>query len=427
VPGRIRVIIVDDVQESRENVERLLRFEPDIEIIGFASRGQEAIDLALAKQPDIILMDVNMPDMDGITATRIIMSQLPSVGVIMMSVLNEPDVLRRSMTAGAREYLVKPFSLDELLDGIRTVNESRPRHTQIQAPPTGQSPAGAAVATQIRHTGKATVICVAGVKGGTGRSTIATNLAVAIRQSSQQRVALVDANIWFGDIGVMMNVTESKTMSDAVPYLRQVDSELINNIMVEHGSGVQLLLAPPSPQEAEYVTPDLVKGLVSVLAEMYDVIIIDTRPSFDELNLAMFDLADLLLLVVTMDMTAIKDARQFLEVTDLLGYPSDRVRLVLNRSNTYSGIPAAEIGDSLRRTLWARIPDEPGPVLRSVNEGVPLVSSNQDSKVTEEVNRMAREILAEINPDEAPRVIEPRREQKPSLVGWFQKAKRGEL
>src|SRR5690606_20190609 len=111
--GKIRVLIVDDVQESRENVERLLRFEPNIDTVGLASRGQDAIELTMSKRPDIVLMDVNMPDMDGITATRAIMSQVPSTGVIMMSVLNEPDVLRRSMLAGAREFLVKPFSLDD--------------------------------------------------------------------------------------------------------------------------------------------------------------------------------------------------------------------------------------------------------------------------------------------------------------------------
>jgi pilus assembly protein CpaE len=213
----------------------------------------------------------------------------------------------------------------------------------------------------------------------------------------------------------MMNVSDSKTMLDAVPYLRQVDAELIGNIIVEHGSGVQLLLAPPSPQESEVVTADLVKSLVSVMTTIYDVVIIDTRPSFDELNLAVFDASDVLLLVVTMDMTAIKDARQFLEVTELLGYPEDRLKLVLNRANTYSGIPATEIGESLRRPLWARIPDEPGPVLRSINEGVPLVSSSGDSKVVEEINRMTREVLGMVNP-ESGSVSQESRSPKAGLV-----------
>jgi pilus assembly protein CpaE len=399
--GKIRVLIVDDVQESRENVERLLRFEPNIEIAGSASRGQDAIELTIAKKPDIVLMDVNMPDMDGIVATRAIMSQSPSTGVIMMSVLNEPDVLRRSMLAGAREFLVKPFSLEELLSSIQNVHVSTPRlivqHGPI--PETAGTPASGSNGTITRSGGRARVITVASVKGGVGRSMIASNLAVALQRECDLNVALVDGNISFGDIGVMMNVTDTKTILDAVPYLRQIEPELIANITAQHATGVTLLLAPPSPQEAEVVTPDLVKSILSTMMSMFDVIIIDSRASFDDITIGFFDDSDVLLLVVTMDMTAIKGARQFVEVTELLGYPSDRVRLVLNRSNTYSGIPAEEIGESLRRPIWAKIPDEPGPIQRSINEGVPLVSSGADSKAAAEIKRMAREIAAEYDPE----------------------------
>jgi pilus assembly protein CpaE len=422
--GKIRVLIVDDVQESRENVERLLKFEPDIEIVGSASRGQEAIEISASKRPDIILMDVNMPDMDGIAATRAILSESPSTGVIMMSVLNEPDVLRRSMLAGAREYLVKPFSLDELLSSIHNVHVSTPKLVMQQAASTdvAMTPAGQP-SGPVRQSGKAVTISVAGIKGGTGRSVIAANLAVALQHLGGLRVALVDGNVSFGDIAVMMNVSDATTMLDAVPYLRQIDQELVTNIMVEHASGVKMLLAPPSPQEAEVVTPDLVRGIVSTMSSMFDVVIVDTRPSFDDLNLGLLDITDLIFLVVTMDMTAIKAARQFIEVTDLLGYPGERVRLILNRLNQYSGIPATEIGESLRRPIWARIPDEPGPVLRSINEGVPLVGSSNDSKFAEEINRMARELVLEINPDMQSHVIDAR-QQRAGLIQRLRSTRR---
>jgi pilus assembly protein CpaE len=415
--GKIRVLIVDDVQESRENVERLLKFEPDMEIVGSASRGQDAIELTIALKPDIVLMDVNMPDMDGITATRAIMSQSPSTGVIMMSVLNEPDILRRSMLVGAREFLVKPFSLDELLSSIQNVHVTRPKGL-VQSIAVTADPVTAVMTNEgiTRSAGRARVITVASVKGGVGRSTIATNLAIALKQECGLRVALVDGNLSFGDIAVMMNVTDTKTILDAVPYLRQIDQELIMNVTAEHASGVTLLLAPPSPQEAEVVTPDLVRSAISTMKSMFDVIVIDTRPSFDDLTIGLFDESDLLLLVVTMDMTAIKGARQFIEVTELLGYPTDRIRLVLNRVNGFSGIPAAEIGESLRRSIWAKVPDEPGPVQRSINEGVPLVGSHTDSKVAEEIKRIAHEIATEYDPDRANATAGEYRSQRSGLV-----------
>ncbi len=356
-----------------------------------------------------------MPDMDGVAATRAILSQRPSVGVIMMSVMNEPDILRRSMVAGAREFLVKPFSLDELLTSIRTVHANTPK---MMMAATAGPESNLAHPSPVRRDGKGTVIALAGVKGGIGRSTIATNLAVALQQTGLRRVALVDANTSFGDVAVMMNVTDSKTMLDAVPYLRQIDAELLNNIMAEHSSGVRLLLAPPSPQEAEVVTSDLVKQAIAVLSDLYDVVIVDTRPGFDDLNLGIFDSSDIIMLVVTMDMTSIKDARQFLEVTDLLGYPSERVRLVLNRVNSYSGIPAEEIGDSLRRTLWAQIPDDPGPVLRSINEGVPIVDSSPDAKAALELKRISKELLVELAP-ETVSAGQDGKASKPKLVSRF--------
>jgi len=421
--AKIRVVIVDDVQESRDNIERLLTFEPDIEIIGRAARGQEAIDVAISLEPDVMLMDVNMPDMDGVTATTEISAQLPNVGVIMMSVLNEPDLLRRSMLAGAREFLVKPFSLDELLTSVRNVHKltQQQRRTFVTA---GGSAATTQVQSRSGHTAK--IISVVSLKGGVGRSVVATNFAAALKQQTQKRVALVDADIHCGYIGVMMNVTDAKTILDAVPYLRNIDTELMNNIIEEHATGVKLLLAPPSPQEAEVVTPDLVRGALGVMADTHDFIVIDTRPAFDDLNLGIFDMSDVMLLIVTMDMTAIKDARQFLEVTELLGYSNDKVRLILNRNNTYSGIPAEEIGASLRRPLWGRIPDEPGPVQRSVNEGIPLVSAQGESKVAEEINRMALDLLAEISPDS---VAQPSgaRAGRAGLLGRIKPGKRLEL
>jgi pilus assembly protein CpaE len=422
--AKIRVAIVDDVQESRDNIERLLKFEGDIEIVGSAARGQEAIELAYNIEPDIMLMDVNMPDMDGVAATTAISAQFPNIGVIMMSVLNEPDLLRRSMLAGAREFLVKPFSLDELQQSVRSVHRLTAQTRRVVA-----ADGGSAVSTVTpsvsRPTGRGKIISIVSLKGGVGRSVIASNFAVALKQQSGQRVALVDANISFGDIAVMMNVSDAKTLLDAVPYLRNVDADLMSTIVDEHASGVGLLLAPPSPQEAEAVTPDLVRSAITVLAQTNDFVVVDTRPSFDDLNLSIFDMSDLMLLVVTMDMTAIKDARQFLEVTELLGYDADRVRLVLNRNNTLSGIPADEIGVSLKRALWARIPEEPGPVQRSINEGIPLVTTSNESKVAEEINRMASELFTELNPDAAQSATAARA-TKSGLVGRLRVALRNE-
>src|SRR5260370_11659080 len=120
---KMRILVVDDIAETRENLAKLIGFEADMVIVASAGGGQEAVELAKKERPNVILMDINMPDMDGITATEIISNTVPESPIIMMSVQGEQDYLRRSMLAGAREFLVKPFSADELINAIRHVHE----------------------------------------------------------------------------------------------------------------------------------------------------------------------------------------------------------------------------------------------------------------------------------------------------------------
>ena len=386
----IRVLIVDDVPESRDNVEKLLRFESDVEVIGKAARGQEGIDLALRLMPDVILMDINMPDMDGITATTEITSRLPSVGVIMMSVQDEPDMLRRAMLAGAREFLAKPFSLEELITAVRHVSRLA---QQAQRPVVTTSTNG--TAPRQSDGGLAKVIAVVGNKGGVGRSVVATNVAMAIRNLTGKQVALIDASLSFGDIGVMMNVAKSKTFSDITIQPHQLDREILEDIMVTHSSGIRLLLAPSTPQESETVSAEHLRAAVNVLSKSVEYIVIDTRPGFDDTMLALMDESDILLLVLTMEMTTIKDTRQFLEIAELLGYSDEKITLVLNRFNNYSGIPVADIAENLKREIEFKVPDEPAAILRSVNEGSPLVSSQPDNRFSAEIIRLTTTLVKE--------------------------------
>src|SRR3954470_18326761 len=178
---QIRVLIVDDIPETRDHLSKLLGFEGDIDVVGAAASGVEALKLATTLTPDIVLMDINMPDMDGIATTEEMARAVPTASVIMMSVQGEADYLRRSMLAGAREFLVKPFSSDELTASIRQVyarereKMSRMSATPVVAGGNGTGPAGSG--EDGGHDGQ--VIAIFSPKGGVGRTTVAVNLAVA--------------------------------------------------------------------------------------------------------------------------------------------------------------------------------------------------------------------------------------------------------
>jgi len=382
--GKIRVLIVDDILESRDNVAKLLRFEPGVEIVGMADGGQEGVDLAFQLEPDIVLMDINMPDVDGITATTRISGRLPNTSVIMMSVQNEPDYLRRSMLAGAREFLCKPFSLEELAESIRHVNQLAQANRRVVV--SGVDPAAPTPGGRKR---RAKIFTVYGLKGGIGRSTIAANLAVALRQQADTEVALIDGNLLYGDIGVMLNVTDNKTIADVVRNFQTVDRDLITDILVTHSSGVKVLLAPPDPQVGEQVTTEHMSIVLQHLVTMMDYIVIDSRPSFDEVTLSFLDHSDYIVLVLTLELTAIKAAKQYFEVADLLSYDNDKVAMVINRSTALAGITPADVEASLKGQVVAKLPEDSAIALKAINEGVPFMQSSPLSSLSLEVGQLA--------------------------------------
>jgi pilus assembly protein CpaE len=380
---KIRILVVDDVLESRDNISKLLRFESDMEVIGTAGEGREAVKKALQLNPDIVLMDINMPDMDGITAAGLISQEAPNSAVIMMSVQNEADYLRRSMQAGAREFLVKPFSLEDLVRSIREVNENR--RVLVTRPATAVLTEAPAPGTE-----RGRVICVFGPKGGSGCSTLVVNMAVATKLATKKRVAVFDADLLFGDLAVLLNLQVTKTICDLAVNIRQLDDDLLADVMVTHGSGVKVLLAPPSPQQAEKVSPEHVRQILQAIVNSFDYVFVDTRPSFDESNLAVMDMADSVLLVVQNELTSLKSARLFLEVTELLGYAKDKVRLVLNRATAPSAVTPEAIAENLRRPVEAQIVDDARTVIKSINDGVPFVMSTPESKIAKDTQALIR-------------------------------------
>ena len=197
----IRVLIVDDFAETRENIRKLLQFESDIVVVGAARSGQEAIEIATETKPDIVLMDINMEDMDGITATESILREVPFTQVIILSVQSEQDYMRRAMMAGARDFMVKPPSSEELIATIRRLSVfahekredfERPTASIADEAPTGSTPSH-------RPTGK--VLTFYSPKGGVGCTTIATNIALGTRYGRNPN-GLVDGNLQFGDVSV---------------------------------------------------------------------------------------------------------------------------------------------------------------------------------------------------------------------------------
>jgi pilus assembly protein CpaE len=395
----IKVLIVDDIPETRENLKKLLAFEADIEVIGTASTGREGLDMAKELLPDIILMDINMPDMDGIAATEAINKAVPTASVVMMSVQSESDYLRRALQAGARDFLTKPISGEELYATIRSVYDRRP--PVVAAPVAG--PEGT-VKRQISTQKQAHVIVVYSPQGGAGKTTVATNVAAALMRADT-KVLLMDCDLQFGDVGVFLNLQSQRNLIDLVESVDDLDMDLVENVMMSHDSGLKVLLGPPRPEEAEDLAPDKIAQLVERLRGAFDFIIVDMASKLDDLAIAMFDLADRIILVLNPTLPSVKNLRIIFNLMDALQYPESKSLVVINRvtpelERVKAAIPVAAIESALKRKAAAVIALDERRVLSAINRGVTVIARDRGLPPAKDLIALADAVRASVATEE---------------------------
>lgn len=406
----IRVLIVDDIPDTRENLRKLLAFEPDIEVVGGdgAGTGRQAVELATQFKPDVVLMDINMPDMDGITATKAISTAVRSAAVVIMSVQSEPGYLRQAMLAGARDFLTKPISSEELYTTIRRVYDRNEPVRQQEAQMTSMRKTAATEAKSSivsPITGEGHIIAVYSPQAGAGVTTLATNIASALMRQDT-RVLLVDCNLQFGDVDAFLNLQSTSNIANLTKAVNDIDQEMIDSVLVTHGSGLKVLVAPSHPEEAYDLAPDAVKDVVALLANGFDFVIVDMPTQYDDLTLKLFGIAERIVLVANPTIPAIRNMRKMLDIFDGLAEPEDlikKVLFVLNRvvSEKERGrgtVPTASIESHLKQEVIATIPLDERAVLTSVNQGVPLVAKLKSRSPGRELVDLAEHIRKAVGP-----------------------------
>lgn len=386
---KIRVLIVDDIAETRDNLKRMLQFDTSIEVIAEARTGREAIDLANQQKPDVILMDINMPDMDGITATEAIRKKVPVSQVVILSVQSDPNYMRRAMLAGARDFLTKPPMIDELTSAIRRAGAMAHDERQKATGPftTVTGPNGTTVATPIMgKNGK--IIVIYSPKGGTGRTTIATNLAIALQSS--EKTCIVDGSLQFGDVAVFLNEQGKNTILDLAPRVEELDPDIVQEVMVTHASsGLDVLAAPPRPEYSEEVSGEQFSKLLQYLRQLYGYIVVDTTSYLTETVQSALDIADLIILLTTQDIPSIKSINLFLGIADATGINRKRILFVMNKYDKKIAITPEKVGESLRQEISMAIPFEDRIIPFSVNKGIPFVIEQKTAPVTRSIYSLA--------------------------------------
>lgn len=417
-PTKIAIIIAESDEQFLDQVTRWLSAEPTIDIIEVVSDGDAVVNLARKYRPDLVLMDMHLPGRGGIEATELITTLLPSTSVIMMSEDGEQDSLRKAMIAGARQLVLKSTTRQDLLRALREVHQTSIARRVLTGPMNAEHHAASAVAAMPegpRREGQ--IIALFSPKGGVGATTVAVNTALALRKDQSMKVTLVDASLPFGDVGVFLDLPPNRSIIDLVVNPEQIDKEFVEGALSPHNrTGLKVLLAPPRPEMAEMVTADQVRRTLTVLRESYDFTVVDTWSCLDERVLTILEMADKILLCFTLDLPAIKSTKVFLEVSELLRFPAEKIIPVLIKSTGTQGLEIRDVEGTIGRPVGAQISGDPRLTSRCINEGDPVVLGHPQSGVAQDVRKLAAD-LAGVTTDTA--LDAATRQKKPGRFALF--------
>ena len=411
---KIRLMIVDGNLETLNAMRSLLSFETDIEVVATASTRIDAVQSMERMRPNLILIDLSSLGHEGLLIAENVASHLHGTPVVVVLPTGQANAeyLARAMQAGAREFLVRPFGADDLTGSVRRVHQRRNQAlalgshsteppTTASHPGTGAGWAGGQTAAPEKH-GQIFAIC--GANGGLGRSTLAVNLAVALKNGSNNSVALVDCSLRFGDIGVLLNIRSSRSISDLCSAGGNVDLDILPDVLANHPTGVRVLLAPSAPELADVVTPRAIGLILAKLRTQFDYVIVDTSTSLDETILTVLDTADRILLLTTGEVPAIKNAKLFFEVVEMLNYPPQKTLLVVNQYNPKGRVAVKEIETNIGHPVFALVDRDDNLAIEAAQSGLPFVVGAKSALISQAILRLAGQLVTPVSDHALPSV-----------------------
>lgn len=373
----IRALVVNPGTEQAEYVRWLLK-HPGFEVV-IANSGEDAL-LKCTQQPvDLVVLDAEMPGLDGYAVATELRhasrAALRSIPIVML--VDDIDVADKlaGLKAGVTEFFSRPLDTDTFVDGLQLLltKEMPPLSPEL-----------------VDTSRKAFTIAVFGTKGGVGKTMISVNMALALQHALRAagRTAIMDADFFFGDVGVHLNLPTTKSIVDLLPQVDTLD-EYAEEALVAHPSGLSVLLSPYYPEEAERIEPDHVRHIVAWLAERFHFVVVDCPPAYDERVLIVLEEADAILLIVTPEIGPLKNMSLFLDLAHKLGIASEKIYVVLNRSDSNVGIEMNTIERTIRHRVSFRVASGGRPVVLNVNRGTPILLKQPDHPVSRQIIKIA--------------------------------------
>lgn len=379
-----RVVAIGESSSTQDQIVNALgsSAQSDFQLVDVIVPSDNLVRDVRGADPRIIIVDYQTGEQSILDIIDDLSLQVPEIAIIAIIPGNDPMVAQQVMLAGARAFIGHPFTQVNLLSTLRRVVDLEMR----------QMRSNVAVPRLDEHYRALNTIAVFGPRGGVGCSTIAVNMAISLKETTNKRVLLVGGKLFFGHLGLMLNVRTNNSIADLIPHAGQLDDALIRDVVFEHASGIHVLLEPFDFQIAQGIRPQDLYNVLVGLRRSYDLMIIDAGSSLNENTVTILDVADRILLVTAPDLASLHDAKRFIEMSQSLDYQAGKMLVALNRSGMEGSVKSSDISSSLHQDLFMEIPDGGSKVLLSLNRGIPLTIRYPRNPASRAIQNMAKKI-----------------------------------
>jgi pilus assembly protein CpaE len=382
----LAILLIGGDATSSQALKTSLAQIPQVNVVDESADISKALLLMKKNDPDVVVLTLFPDEEAALKCAERITQNHSDCFLYVTAPQAKPELIINAMRAGAREFWVQPFRQEELQHGIHNAVRIKKQSGQ-----------------QVKR-GK--VISVFGVKGGVGTTTMASNLAVVTMERSKREVLLLDWNFQLGQTSLFLNIQPQYSMVDIVHHIQDIqvqrieniDPVLVKSVLPKADCGVYFLGGPNRMEDAEAIKAVHVQPVLNMLRVMFDYIIVDTPPQFDELTMKLLDEADVIMPLFTFDVPAVYNAKRCLELFHRLGYGSDKLFLIMNRHQAHDSLDVHTVERTIGQSIFWRIPNQDySTLIRSINEGIPLSQSVPKSRLTLSLGEMLEQFNGTLN------------------------------
>jgi pilus assembly protein CpaE len=372
----ISVVVLSTGLENFKDIRRALSAEERVKLLAGGNDAEQLYEEIVRLKPNAAIIALGANADQAVRFIERLNTECPGTTIISAGQDSSADMIIGSLRAGAREFLRIPISGDELRTVLDRVSDFSTKQ-MVEAP---------------KKQGR--MIAVFSSKGGCGTSFMATNLAAA----TNAKTVLVDLNLQAGDLPLFLGLDHKYSIADMVEKRSRLDESLINTLVTPHSKHLSLLAAPREADSADEIEPQHVFEVLQKLREHYDYVVLDPQHTFDSITLAALDQSDEIVLILTLDIPAIRSTQRALAIFDRLGYPRKKVRIVVNRWSKQIDLDLRQVEKFLGEPCVGFVPSDYQTAVSSINLGTPLVQAEPSSKIALEIRRIAQEISLGVVP-----------------------------